>query len=210
MPVFLCAISLQVKWTLGDTNAQMAECWGYCCLFSLSCTVLSLLLENAFRGRSSLHFVSQVLLPFRVSLGTQLTNPLNLLRCFPMCVFKSLRNLSEERLPLSWRTLYLIKPLLCAWRTAWLASQIHWVSLLETQQSSRVIFIFSLSDLWCGEKGIVLYVLERTGHALCLQLIAKNNFGRAFGNVCHLTCHQGFLFFTFLYFAVLFRWAVYA
>lgn len=87
-------------------------------------------------------FCLQVLLSFRVSLGTQLTNPLNLLRCFPMCVFKSLRNLSEESLPLSWHTLSLIKPLLCAWRTAWLASQIHWVSLLETQKSSGVIFFF--------------------------------------------------------------------
>lgn len=83
-----------------------------------------------------------VLLPFRLSSGIQLTNPLNLLRCFPMCVLKSLHNLSEEQLPVSWHTLYLIKPLRRAWRTAWIASQTHCVSLLETQQSTRVIFFF--------------------------------------------------------------------
>lgn len=151
-----------------------------------------------------------VLLPFRLSSGIQLTNPLNLLRCFPMCVLKSLHNLSEEQLPVSWHTLYLIKPLRRAWRTAWLASQTHWVSLLETQQSTRVIFFFPPSDLWCGGKGIAMYVLERVGRALCFQLIAKSNFGRAFGNICHLTYHQCFLFFTFLDFAFLLSQAVYA
>lgn len=59
-------------------------------------------------------------------------------------------------------------------------------------------FFLLLSDLWCGGKGIAMYVLERAGHGLCLQLIAKSNFGRAFGNICHLTCCQCFLFFTFI------------
>lgn len=109
-----------------------------------------------------------------------------------MYILKSLHNLSEELLLLSWHTLYLIKPLLCAWRTAWLASQIHWVSLLETQQSPRMTFFPPSLIYSLGKKELP----ERAGYALCLQLIAESNFGRAFGNICHLTC-QCFLFFIF-------------
>lgn len=64
--------------------------------------------------------------------------------------------------------------------------------MFETQQSPRVIFSPPPLIYGLGEKELP----ERAGHALCLQLIAESHCGRAFGNICHLTC-QCFLFFIF-------------